>query len=178
MIRETDALRFACEQHAEQTRKGHRPEPFVLHPLRVARRLLAHDLDDPELISAALLHDVLEDTDCPPEEIEQRFGPEVLHIVRELTDDKELLKSLRKQYQVERANLLGLKARLIRIADKTDNVADLVEDPPAGWSLHRRRDYVAWARRVVDRIRGTHPGLEDEFDHTAQRVWNHLTGSP
>lgn len=170
------ALRFAMDRHAGQCRKGRLREPFLHHPLRVALRLETHDLTDPALLAAALLHDVLEDTDCPSGEIEAAFGPEVPGIVRELTDDKSLLKSMRKQHQVERAELLGLKARLIRIADKIDNVLSLLDDPPESWSIQRQREYVAWSRRVVDRIRGTHPGLEAQFDQAADKVWARVAG--
>jgi guanosine-3',5'-bis(diphosphate) 3'-pyrophosphohydrolase len=177
MIAEATALQFATHWHRRQTRKGLHREPFVHHPMRVSHRLLSHGLNDTALLSAALLHDILEDTDCPPEQLTRSFGPEVSGIVQELTDDKYLLKSLRKQYQVERAPLLSLKARLIRLADKIDNVESLITDPPASWNLQRKRDYVAWARRVVNAIRGTHPGLEADFDRISTRVWKQLTGS-
>ena len=169
MEREAAAFHFAATWHKGQLRKGIEAEPFLHHPVRVAQRLLAHDLIDPALICAALLHDVLEDTDCPPEDIEREFGPEILGIVRELSDDKTLLKSLRKQYQVERAEYLSPKARLIRLADKIDNVGSLLADPPADWSNQRRREYIAWARRVVKALRGTHPSLEADFDQACER---------
>ncbi len=169
MEREAAALHFAAHWHNGQCRKGRNAEPFLRHPLRVAQHLLRHDLIDSTLICAALLHDVLEDSACPPGDIEREFGPEVLRIVRELTDDKSLLKSLRKQYQVERAELLSPKARLIRLADKIDNVASLADDPPADWSHQRRRDYIAWSRRVVKALRSTHPGLEADFDQACER---------
>jgi len=133
---------------------------------------------DPELIAAAYLHDVLEDTCCTADELEAEFGSEVTSIVQELTDDKHLLKSMRKQYQVERAPYLRLKARLIRMSDKIDNVGSLVDDPPDTWSVQRCREYVAWARRVIQAIRGTHPGLENEFDQVADKAWREYTGQP
>ena len=123
------------------------------------------------------MHDVLEDTSCPPSLLEERFGPEVLSLVQEVTDHKEHLKQLRKQTQVERAPLLSLKARLIRLADKIDNLNGLHQDPPEGWSVIRQREYVAWSRRVVKGIRGTHAGLEKEFDEVAETVWASVTGA-
>lgn len=172
---EEGALQFATHWHQGQVRKGTRREPFILHPMRVALKLQQHGLQDTALIQAALLHDVLEDTDCSPDLMTNTFGPEVTSLVMEVTDNKDHLKSLRKQTQVERAPLLSLKARLIRLADKIDNLQGMQEDPPVGWNLHRRREYVAWSRRVVKGIRGTHPGLEQEFDQTAQALWASLT---
>jgi len=172
---EADALAFASHWHQGQVRKGRHHEPFLQHPMRVAYRLQRHGLNDPVLIQAALLHDVLEDTACPPRLMEERFGAEVLSLVQEVTDNKEHLKLLRKQTQVERAPLLSLKAKLIRLADKIDNLSGLQEDPPQGWSILRQREYVTWSRRVVKGIRGTHPGLEQEFDEIAEAVWTSLT---
>lgn len=178
MSLEAQALSFATRKHRAQRRKGRVKEPFVDHPIRVACRLQRHGLDEPVLIASAYLHDVLEDTDCSPAELEDTFGGEVVAIVQELTDNKHLLKSMRKQYQVERAPYLSLKARLIRLSDKIDNVGSLLEDPPDRWTVRRCRAYVAWARRVVDGIRGTHPGLEREFDQVADQAFRAFTGQP
>jgi guanosine-3',5'-bis(diphosphate) 3'-pyrophosphohydrolase len=40
----------------------------------------------------------------------------------------------------------------------------MADHPPASWDLVRRREYFDWARAVVDRLRGAHPGLEAAFD--------------
>jgi guanosine-3',5'-bis(diphosphate) 3'-pyrophosphohydrolase len=40
----------------------------------------------------------------------------------------------------------------------------MAEHPPASWDLTRRREYFDWARAVIDRLRGVHPGLEAAFD--------------
>ncbi|MCC5847552.1 MAG: bifunctional (p)ppGpp synthetase/guanosine-3',5'-bis(diphosphate) 3'-pyrophosphohydrolase [Verrucomicrobia bacterium] len=166
----SDALVFAMEAHRGQFRKGDPREAFLSHPIRVAHALVRQGLCDAVLLQAALLHDVLEDTAIPADRIRAQFGEEVLGLVWELTDDKNLLKSVRKQMQVERAPGLSLMARLIRIADKTDNLASLEHAPPSGWSLTRQREYLAWSRRVVGRIRGTHAGLEAEFDAFAEEI--------
>jgi guanosine-3',5'-bis(diphosphate) 3'-pyrophosphohydrolase len=166
----SDALAFAAVWHHGQRRKGNDTEPFLHHPMRVAARLLRHGLDDGALIQAALLHDVLEDSECGEARLRERFGDEVAGIVLELTDDKDLLKAQRKQIQVERAPLLSLKAKLVRLSDKIDNVHDLAHSPPHGWSWTRRRDYLAWANRVVRALHGTHGGLEREFDETCRHV--------
>ena len=52
----------------------------------------------------------------------------------------------------------------MKLADKICNVYDMVAAPPAKWTLERKRDYLRWAKDVVDRLRGTHSGLETIFD--------------
>ena len=74
---------LALRWHAGQTDKG--GAPYLRHLEQVAANLLARWPDATAAqVQAALLHDVLEDTDCPPEEVEA-IGPDVLAIVRALT---------------------------------------------------------------------------------------------
>jgi guanosine-3',5'-bis(diphosphate) 3'-pyrophosphohydrolase len=82
----------------------------------------------------------------------------------EVTDDKRLPKAERKRLQVEHAAGISHAAKLIKLADKICNLRDVVQDPPVSWQLSRRQAYFDWAREVVDRIRGTHAGLEALFD--------------
>jgi guanosine-3',5'-bis(diphosphate) 3'-pyrophosphohydrolase len=167
---------LARKWHSGQCRKGVKREPFIEHPLRVADILKRHGIEDERILSAAILHDVLEDSLCPPGEIESAMSPTVLGWVRELTDNKHLLKSERKQMQVERAELLSPEAKWIRLADKIDNVGSLIQDPPRNWSWIRQREYVAWANRVVKHLGPCHPGLEVEYADIRQRVWARITG--
>ena len=52
----------------------------------------------------------------------------------------------------------------MKLADKVCNLRDVSDHPPAHWDSQRRREYFDWARRVVDGVRGAHPGLEKAFD--------------
>lgn len=169
-------MELAEAWHQGQTRKGIRCEPFIHHPLRVAGLLIENGIFDENIRMAALLHDILEDTACPPEAIRESAGDQVLAWILELTDRKDLLKSERKQMQVERAEMLSPEAKLIRLADKIDNVDSLEHDPPSSWSCQRRREYVAWADRVVRRLGDIHPGLQACYAETRSRVWTRLTG--
>jgi len=157
------ALNFAAQKHNGHFRKD--SGPFINHPIAVAE-LLARvaKISHVPLLQAALLHDVLEDTATPAQELEERFGPEVLSIVQEVTDDQLLPKAERKRLQVERAPRLSLSAKQIRIADKICNVMDLTLTQPAAWPMERKRDYLDWAQQVVDGCRGCNPDLESHFD--------------
>ena len=63
---------------------------------------------DTVTLIAAILHDTIEDTDTEPDDINERFGPKVLSVVMEVTDDKRLPKSERKRLQIENAPRLSL----------------------------------------------------------------------
>ena len=52
----------------------------------------------------------------------------------------------------------------MKLADKTSNLRDLGTNAPSEWSLQRRRDYFDWAKKVIDRIRGSNKRLERAFD--------------
>ena len=104
------------------------------------------------------------DTETTEQELVKEFGQEIAGIVLEVTDDKALPKAERKRLQVEHAETISRRAKLVKLADKICNLRDLANSPPADWPLQRRRDYFDWAKEVVDGLRGTHPGLETIFD--------------
>lgn len=161
----TEALAFAAAKHRDQRRKDAACSPYINHPIDLLRVLLIEaEIQDPEVLIAALLHDTLEDTDTRAEELAERFGPEIRDLVLELTDDKSLPKDERKRLRIERAAALSPKARLVLLADKICNLRDLATSPPPDWDLARRRAYFDWAAAVVSPIRGTHPRLEQLFD--------------
>jgi len=159
------ALRFAADKHQNQRRKGHDQLPYVNHLIRVTDLLwrVGEVRDVPTLV-AALLHDTLEDTDTTAGELETLFGAEALAIVQEVTDDKTLPKATRKQLQIEHAPHLSTAARLIKLADKIDNVYDVNHNSPEGWSHERQIAYLDWAEAVVAGLRGVNGSLDSHFD--------------
>lgn len=162
------AFRYAAAKHAGQMRKGEAKEPYINHPAEVAELVAeATGGADPDLVVAALLHDVVEDTPTPNAEIATEFGADVAGLVAEVTDDKSLPQAERKRLQVEHAPGLTLRAKVLKLADKTSNLRALATSPPADWSPQRRRDYVAWGREVVAGLRGACPWLEARFDEAA-----------
>ncbi len=164
------ALAFAAHKHRDQRRKDAGRSPYINHPIALAD-LLANEagIADVEVLCGALLHDTVEDTETTPEELEQHFGPSIATIVMDVTDDKRLPKAERKRLQVEHAPHVNGKAKLVKLADKICNLRDIVDAPPRGWPLERRQAYFDWAKSLVDRIRGTHSGLEALFDQAYSR---------
>ena len=158
------AAAFAAEKHRNQRRKDAEASPYINHPIQLAYILVQADIEDPVVLASALLHDTIEDTDTTQDEIEIVFGYEIANIVAECSDDKRLSKLERKQAQIEHAANISRAAKLVKLADKIANVSDMNGAPPAGWSLERKREYYDWAKQVVDRMRGTHAGLEARFD--------------
>ena len=94
------ATQFSALKHQNQKRKDGKT-PYVIHPISVAMILSEiGGIDDEEILSAALLHDTIEDTDTTADEIDREFGSKISSIVEELTDNKELSYSERKQFQI------------------------------------------------------------------------------
>lgn len=142
------AADFATEKHQGQFRKNSKKQPYVDHPMQVMAILDKYGVEDPEILSAAILHDVVEDTDTTIEEIERFFGKRIASIVAEVTDDKSLPKVERKKLQLSSMSEKSLAARMIKIADKYDNTRDLLTDPPKDWSDDRIRGYIKWSEEV------------------------------
>lgn len=162
------AVSFASHKHQDQRRKDVRKRPYINHPIEVATLLMeVGGVQEPAILAAAILHDTIEDTQTHADELLDLFGEDVCRWVLEVTDDKSLSKSERKQRQIERAALKSREARLISISDKTCNIRDLCLHPLPDWSFQRIYDYFVWARCVVAPMRGTNQALEDEFD-----LWN------
>jgi len=169
------AFKFAADKHQHQRRKGKTAVPYINHLIVVSETLWeVGKVRDMSTIAAGILHDTIEDTDTSPEELEATFGKKICEIVEEVTDDKRLPKQVRKQLQIERAGKASLEARHVKVADKICNVSDLIDFPPANWSLQRRIDYVDWAERVVNKLRGSNPLLEQHFDKVCKKVKEYL----
>lgn len=164
-----EAAAFAARKHSGQKRKGKEGEPYINHPLEVANLLISvGGIEDIDVLTAALLHDAVEDTDTTREEIESRFGATAADIVMEVTDDKTLSKQERKRLQVEHAPHLSTGAKLVKLADKISNITDVIERPAEGWDDRRRREYVGWGEAVVAGLRGVNKPMEIHFDELVE----------
>lgn len=162
------AVSYAAEQHVRQRRKGipqgtHKRTPYINHPLRVASLIARAGINDINVLCAAVLHDTIEDTDTTEADLRREFGDIITDIVLEVTDDKELPKAKRRQLQIEHAPNLSAGAALVKLADKVDNIRDLVEEPP-DWTPERIEQYFAQARQVVDNITAPNHVLLDWFN--------------
>jgi guanosine-3',5'-bis(diphosphate) 3'-pyrophosphohydrolase len=160
------ALRFSADKHRNQRRKDNAQSPYINHPIEVVQLLWdVGGVRDIDILLAAILHDTIEDTETRSEDIREVFGEAVMALVMEVTDDKSLPKEERKRLQIETAPHKSYGAKLIKLADKSCNVRNLVTTPPKDWSIKRRQEYLLWTEKVVSGLRGTNPALEEYYDH-------------
>src|SRR5215813_3834512 len=119
---------YAMQAHGHQKRAS--GDPFFSHPLEVAAILTELKLDD-ATIAAALLHDVIEDTDVTRAEIDQKFGREIGALVEGLTKIKRLDLVTKKAEQAENFRKLlvaissDIRVLLIKLADRLHNMRTL-----------------------------------------------------
>lgn len=160
------ALSCAAQAHSDQRRKGS-GEPYVNHLIEVAE-LLARvaGVDDLDVLRAAVLHDVIEDTEVSSEDLERRFGRRVRDLVEPLTDEKGFAKPERKRRQIERMRTAEPAVRTIKMADLCSNIAALPDD----WSRERQADYLDWSERVAAVCAGASPALDDEYRSRLERA--------
>ncbi|HET7510153.1 MAG TPA: HD domain-containing protein [Solirubrobacterales bacterium] len=119
------ALEKARTAHEGQVRNGSGGMPYVEHPMRVAALLDEHDYRQ-EVLAAALLHDVVEDSETTLEELRAEFGDEVAGLVGALTDD-ESIDSYRERKAEHRERVAAADGEAIAIygADKLTNTSTL-----------------------------------------------------
>jgi (p)ppGpp synthase/HD superfamily hydrolase len=119
------ALEQARSDHAGQVRNGSGGMPYVEHPMRVAALLDEHGYDE-EVLAAALLHDVVEDSDTDLDELREKFGDVVAGLVGSMTDD-ESIDDYRQRKVEHRERLAAAPAEAMAIygADKLTNVSTL-----------------------------------------------------
>jgi (p)ppGpp synthase/HD superfamily hydrolase len=119
------ALATATEAHAGQIRNGAGGIPYIQHPIAVAELLAAHGWTD-EVLAAALLHDVVEDSDKSVAELREQFGDPVAGLVEALSDDESIADwEQRKTEHRARVDSGGEAALAIYAADKLTNVKAL-----------------------------------------------------
>jgi len=161
------ALEFASERHSQQRRKGPSGVPYVNHLIEVASLLAGlAEVEDTDILIAAVLHDVLEDTTTTQEEVGARFGERVLRLVCQLSDDKSLPRSVRRQLVLEHLESAEVAVKLIKLADLCSNIQSL----PMDWTSERRQEYVAWSARAAELCHGASSALDRLYEERASRV--------
>lgn len=142
------ACAFAARAHTGQLRKD-RATPYFAHAARVALTLRhTFACDDPVALAAALLHDTIEDTTTDYDDLEESFGPGVAAIVAALTKNMTLPEREREPEYDARLAKADWRARLIKLADAYDNLADLgTSAAPKSDSSAR---HLAKCRRAID----------------------------
>jgi (p)ppGpp synthase/HD superfamily hydrolase len=139
------AIRAAAILHKDQLRKGLVPLPYVSHPYAVAM-IVADYTDEEDTIIAALLHDVLEDTDYSVEELKKDFGAVVERMVLDVSEHVGGPSAAKAPWRERKARYVAQLedalpgSLIVSAADKLHNMRDIIEqyyDRPQ----HFRREF-------------------------------------
>lgn len=148
------AIMFATRAHEGQVRKG-TDRPYIVHPLEVGR-IVASMTEDEEIISAAILHDTIEDCEGITEEVICReFTKRVAELVAKESEDKSKTWMERKSATIEHLKTARREVQMISLADKLSNMRDIDRDyPECGeklWQRFRMKDkaVIGWYYKGV-----------------------------
>ena len=141
-----DAIVFAAEAHRGQTRFAEDfREPYITHPLRVMSILFRHGVSDEEVLCAAVLHDVVEDTPIDLDQIRSTFGDRVSEMVDVLTKPSAVNKP--ERHGIVLGRLRGdPEAAEVKMADRLDNLSEI---HLTDWAEERRRRYAEQGREFA-----------------------------
>ncbi len=143
-----EAVSFTSRAHHGQLRKDGRT-PYVAHVFRVAL-ILRHvfGIDNPTVLTAALLHDTVEDTTPDHDDILEHFGPEVAEWVGCLSKDKRLRDDEREEEYRAALTAAPWQVKVCKLADLFDNLVDSRTLP-----LEKRRRTVERSRHYLAAVR-------------------------
>jgi (p)ppGpp synthase/HD superfamily hydrolase len=168
-----DAIGFATRWHGDQVRPA--GEPYVEHLLEAVCVLAeAVGTTDVDVLRAAVLHDVVEDTGCSIEEVRERFGPRVANLVDWVT--KPPAEDGRSPAETRDAYLARLRgapadALLVKLADRLSNVQRLDSHPRP----QKRRSYYQETVRSIVPLAQSHPWFRAWYA-TWSDAFGHLAG--
>jgi guanosine-3',5'-bis(diphosphate) 3'-pyrophosphohydrolase len=160
-----DAIAFAARAHRHQLRKDGRT-PYVSHVVRVCL-VLRHvfDIDDPATLTAAVLHDTIEDTTTDYDDLHERFGAEVAGWVALLTKDMRQEHDAREAAYAEALRAAPWQVKACKLADLFDNLHDSAHLDP------EQRGKTVRKARVVLR------GLDvPDLPEKVRRAWQVVDG--
>lgn len=156
----TDNIIEKADRFAEDALSGlkrKRGEEFAIDHCRAVSRKLAEWGLNEKTQTAGLLHDVIEDTDTKPEDIEKHFGKEILNIVLEVTHDKTLnydKKERNRRYAAQLKNA-SIESCFIKMADMIHNIGDFLN--PELWEQKKREEiypkYASFKESLFNNIR-------------------------
>ena len=148
------ALTYATAAHAAVgQRRKYTHEPYIVHPIRVANTVDSYGGTD-DMISAAYLHDVVEDTRITIEDINDMFGSVVAVIVDGLTDvsvPEDGNRAVRKAMDRQHSADATWAAQFVKCADIIDNAADIGDNDPS-FNVVYRKEMVSLLE-VLDKVK-------------------------
>lgn len=171
----TQAMIFAAQKHDGVVRKGS-DIPYIVHPMEAAA-IAATITDDPHLLAAAALHDVMEDCGVTYEELLERFGQRVADLVRE--DSQNLGAFAHASWGACRIEALrriaasGRELKLIVLSDKLSNIRAIYRDFQREGAAMFKKFNQSDMRRHAWYYRNCTALVRDEFENTS--AWRELS---
>lgn len=157
------AIEFATKVHDGQFRKGTK-RPYIVHPIEVGD-IVSSMTHDEEVISAAILHDTVEDCkEVTVEKIAELFSPRVASFVAQESEDKSRSWEERKGATIRRIRTAPREVQMIGLADKLSNMRDIDRDYPICgeelWNRFRMKDkqMIGWY------YKGIRDALKEQFE--------------
>lgn len=179
------AIIYAVHAHAGTERRG-KGFPYIVHPME-AVEIVATMTADQELLAAAALHDVVEDTDATVEDIRAEFGDRIAGLVASESDtfedgvSEEDSWHSRKKAAIERLARASHDAKMVALGDKLSNMRAIARDyavkGDSFWNIFHAKnpaDHEWHYRGLAESLRE----LEDtfafkEFENLIDQVWKH-----
>ncbi len=179
------AIIFAVKAHAGTERRG-KGFPYIVHPME-AVEIVATITPDQELLAAAALHDVIEDTDISADEIRAEFGDRIANLVVSESDvfpegvSEEDSWRARKQAAIDRLAAAPRDAKIVALGDKLSNMRAIARDYAVKgdelWKIFHAPDpgdhewhYRGLANSLRD-LRDTF--AFKEFESLINQIWKH-----
>lgn len=129
----TEAIIFASTAHNGMRRKLN-STPYIMHPLEAAV-IVSSITSDPEIIAASVLHDVVEDANIQPEEIEQKFGKRVKELVMAETENKRRNLRPEDSWKIRKTEAIeylkqtqDMGTKILYLGDKLSNLKSIYRD--------------------------------------------------
>jgi (p)ppGpp synthase/HD superfamily hydrolase len=177
----SDALRFAEAAHDGQYRKLTKfqdlPDPYIVHPIRVAMIVIEElRLTDPVIICGALLHDAVEDSGgkITTSDIEKTFGRNVALMVSILTKppaDEKISRSEQLHTYHGRINQSNLQTKIVKLCDRLDNIRETVDSS----DLAFQKKYLAETMSIhAPMAENVDPYLFSELVETCEKIRHSL----
>jgi len=177
MLKFEKAIVFAANAHQGQKRKGD-GSPYITHPLTVSITLLDHGCDE-DVVTAAILHDTVEDTSVTLNDIESTFGENIRRLVKGVSEpDKTLPWRERKEHTIKHISTAPLDERLIICADKLHNISSMIEQYQEKgkllWEIFNgdKKEQIWYYTQVVQGLKSHNDILENSslFDSLEDKV--------
>jgi len=169
-----EAAQWARWHHRHQKRK-YNNSPYSHHPARVAARVALHPDATEEMVAAAFLHDIIEDTKVTADDLRPTFGEAIVALVIEMTNTSKttvygqplLPRAVRKEKDRERLSKISKRAKIIKLVDRIDNLKET--DPEDEFS----KLYAKESLLLVEVIGDGDVYLKEELIKEANRLISH-----